>query len=182
MTLRLFLLCSLIFLCTCGRAQTEADYIRALSNHLNARTEITVASGRVDLETTTHAIEVERASKWKNSIGQALWYGMQRTKKPGIILLIESPTQRKYAIQLGSALDYAGLGNSIDVWLWPDDFPGVYPANAPMRLTQHNAENGTYWLNISSNKRHKNTCSQYQNTKNGRLCAEDEGEPAGCCH
>jgi len=182
MTLRFFLLCSLTFHCTCGRAQPEAAYIEVLAKHLNAQSEIPVNSGRVDLETTTHAIEVERAPKWKNSIGQALWYGMQRNKKPGIILLIESPAQRKYALQLGSALDYAGLGNSIDVWLWPDDFPGLVPESATTRQIRPVVGTGTYWLNLNGNKRHTSNCRWFQNTTKGRLCTAEEGTPAGCCH
>jgi hypothetical protein len=178
----LFLLCSFTLLCTGVRAQKEADYIAALAVHLDARTEVSVTSGRVDLETATHAIEVERAPKWKNSIGQALWYGLQTSKKPGIILLIESPEQRKYAIQLGSALDYAGLGNSIDVWLWPDDFPGVNPTSMVERQAQPVAGTGTYWLNLNGNKRHKSSCRWYKNTARGRLCTVAEGTPAGCCH
>jgi hypothetical protein len=170
-------------LCTCGpallTAQSEADYITALAKHLGAQEEISVTNGRVDLETATHAIEVERAPKWKNSIGQALWYGMQRNKRPGIILLIESPAQRKYAIQLGSALDYAGLGNSITVWLWPDDFPGVTPAN---RARQPAVGSGVFWLNLNGNKRHTGSCKWFRNTTKGRLCTEAEGVPAGCCH
>jgi hypothetical protein len=172
-------------LCTCGlalNAQSEAAYITALADHLGAQTEVAVASGRVDIETATHAIEVERAPKWKNSIGQALWYGMQRNKQPGIILLIESPAQRKYAIQLGSALDYAGLGNSITVWLWPDDFPGVEPASAVDQRTQPVDGTGDYWLNLNNHKRHTSSCSWFRNTARGRLCTADEGVPAGCCH
>lgn len=66
MTLRNLLLCFLTLLCTSGRAQPEAAYIEVLAKHLNAQSEIPVNRGRVDLETATNAIEVERAPKWKN--------------------------------------------------------------------------------------------------------------------
>ncbi len=178
---------SLLFtlLCTCGlalNAQSEAAYITALAKHLGARTEVSVTSGRADLVTGTHAIEVERAPKWKNSIGQALWYGLNLNKKPGIILLIESPAQRKYAIQLGAALNYAGLGNSIDVWLWPDDFAGVQPVNAANQRIQPAVGSGEFWLNLNGNKRHTSRCRWFQNTAKGRLCTPEEGIAAGCCH
>jgi len=104
---------------------------------------------------------------------------MQRNKRPGIILLIESPAQRKYAIQLGSALDYAGLSNSITVWLWPDDFPGVEPEN---RAISPAIGSGDFWLNLNGNKRHTSNCRWFRNTTRGRLCTSDEGTPAGCCH
>lgn len=170
------LLSSLAFL----SAQSEAQYIKALAAHLGAQEEVSVIGGRVDLETTTHAIEVERAPKWKNSIGQALWYGLQLNKQPGIILLIESPAQRKYAIQLGSALRYAGLDESITVWFWPDDFPGVQPATA--QRTQPVTGTGGFWLNLNGNKRHTSSCRWFRNTAKGRLCTSDEGIAAGCCH
>ncbi len=176
----------LSFLCTCGlallSAQSEAAYITALAKHLGAQQEVAVTNGRVDLETATHAIEVERAPKWKNSIGQALWYGMQRNKRPGIILVIESPAQRKYAIQLGSALNYAGLGNSISVWLWPDDFPGVQPETGTNQRVQPALGSGDFWLNLNGNKRHTSSCKWFRNTTKGRLCTVVEGTPAGCCH
>lgn len=180
--LKSFLLSLLLCSLTTLAGQSESDYIKALAAHLGAQQEVAVTSGRVDLETATHAIEVERAPKWKNSIGQALWYGMQRNKQPGIILLIESPAQRKYAIQLGSALDYAGLGNSITVWFWPDDFPGVQPVPTATQRTQPVVGAGEFWLNLNGNKRHRSSCSWFRNTKNGRLCTADEGVPAGCCH
>ncbi|TXF90842.1 hypothetical protein FUA23_05225 [Neolewinella aurantiaca] len=180
--LRFSILGLLLFSLSLLSAQREADYIDALALHLGAQKEVAVTSGRVDLETATHAIEVERAPKWKNSIGQALWYGLQRNKQPGIILLVESPAQRKYAIQLGSALDYAGLGNSITVWLWPDDFPGVEPrAAAASEQQQPAAGTGQYWLNLNGNKRHKSSCRWFKNTAKGRLCTADEGVAAGCC-
>jgi hypothetical protein len=180
--LKPFLTSLLLSSLTLLTAQSEANYIDALAAHLGAQTEIAVTSGRVDIETATHAIEVERAPKWKNSIGQALWYGLQRNKQPGIILLIESPAQRKYAIQLGSALDYAGLGNSITVWLWPDDFPGVKPISTANQRTQPVEGTGEYWLNLNGHKRHMSSCSWFRNTTKGRLCTVEEGVAAGCCH
>lgn len=119
----------------------------------------------------------------ENSIGQALWYGLQTNKRPGIILLIEAPEQRKYAIQLGSALSYAGLDERIKVWFWPDDFPGIVPA--PKASAEPNPQLGTptgFWLNLNGNKRHKATCKWYANTSRGKYCSAEEGTPAGCCH
>ncbi|MFT4686663.1 MAG: hypothetical protein ACJATN_002299 [Neolewinella sp.] len=180
--LKPFLTTLLIMSLTLLSAQSEASYIEALATHLGAQTEVAVTSGRVDIETATHAIEVERAHKWKESIGQALWYGLQRNKQPGIILLIESPAQRKYAIQLGSALDYAGLGNSITVWIWPDDFPGIKPASTAEQRRHPVTKTGKFWLNLNGNKRHKSSCKWFVNTTKGRFCTANEGVPAGCCY
>ena len=167
-------------LCAPLSAQHESTYISALAKHLDAKREVPVTSGRVDLVTATHAIEVERAEKWKNSIGQALWYGLQTNRRPGIILIITEPANRKYAIQLGSALDYAGLSDKIQVWLYPDDFPTVEAQLSS--LNKKPVGEQLYWLNTSSGKRHTQFCSHFKATSRGRLCTVAEGEPAGSCH
>lgn len=163
-------------------AQTEANYIDALAGVMNARKEVPVTSGRVDLVTAERAYEVERAPKWKNAIGQALWYGLQTNRKPGIILLIEKPSDRKYAIQLGSALRFAELDDKIEVRLWPDDFPGVVPKTTSAAAEATSAGTVTdYWLNLSGGKRHRRGCRWFANTKRGRYCGPGEGVQAGCC-
>lgn len=161
-------------------AQAEADYIRALGEYLNGQTEFKVMNGRVDILTNTYAIEVERAPKWKNSIGQSLWYGQQTLKKPGIILLIETPAQRKYGLQLQSTIDHFGLTNQIKVWLYPDDFPELKVTSPTPALNTDPTL--THWLNLNSNKRHASDCASFGTTANGRYCTAYEGEAAGCCH
>jgi hypothetical protein len=160
-------------------AQQEADYISTLAAHLGAQKEVSVTSGRVDLLTTTHAIEVERAAKWKNSIGQALWYGLQTNLKPGIILIIQSPEDRKYTIQLGSALRYAGIEDQVRVWIYPDDFPGVVVEEP--RAAPNDDPSLTHWLNLNGNKRHNSSCRYFGKTSRGRYCTASEGIAAGCC-
>ena len=62
----------------------EADYANIIQQHLGGQREVSVTSGRVDLVTDTFAYEIEWANKWKESKGQALWYGLQTSKQPGI--------------------------------------------------------------------------------------------------
>ena len=50
---------------------------------------------RADIVTETHAYEVEWASKWKESIGQALYYAIHTERKPGVILLCNSSAKDK---------------------------------------------------------------------------------------
>lgn len=50
---------------------------------------------RVDIFTDEYAFEVEWAHKWKESIGQSLYYAIQTDKKPGIILLFKGEPQDK---------------------------------------------------------------------------------------
>ena len=96
-----------------------SDYIQVL---IGGEREQSVESGRVDLVTEEYAFEVEWANKWKHSIGQSIWYGLQTNKKPGIILLMRSKEDYKYFIQLNTALNYANLSDQIQVYLFPNDF------------------------------------------------------------
>ncbi len=102
--------------------QYEADYAELIQCELGGEREVHVTSGYVDLLTETLAIEVEFANKWKQAIGQALWYGLQTNKKPAIVLIKRSKSDQKYVVQLGSALNYAGLDGRIQVMIWPEDF------------------------------------------------------------
>jgi len=106
----------------CYSQHYEKEFVNLIHQELGGEKEKTVYGGRVDIVTDEYAIEVEFASKWKHSIGQALWYGLQTNKAPGIVLIKKSKTENKYVIQLGSALQYAGLTDKIKVWVWPDDF------------------------------------------------------------
>lgn len=177
-----YLCLSLLLLPFCLFGQSESDYIKLLSNALGGQREVAVPNGRVDILTDSYAIEVERASKWKNSIGQALWYALQTQKEPGIILLMESPQDFIHLQRLNSALDYAGLGTKVQTWIYPNDFPGItLPDNQSTNLTSPAPSKTNYWLTASSKKRHNNHCEWYEKSR-GRYCNATEGTPAGCCH
>lgn len=96
-----------------------ADYIQSL---IGGQREVSVQSGRVDILTKEYAFEVEWANKWKDAIGQSIWYGVQTNKKSGIILIMKKKEDYKYFIQLNTALEYADLTNKIKVYLFPTDF------------------------------------------------------------
>jgi hypothetical protein len=157
----------------------EKDYQLLIQQYMGGQMEVSVQSGRVDLLTEEYAIEIEFANKWKQSIGQALWYGLQTNKTPGIILIKrDGQADNKYVIQLGSALSYAGISN-MKVWVWPDDFPG---AGTPVpQARQLSSSAGEYWLNMNGNKRHNRTCSNFNNTSRGRFCTATEGVACGNC-
>jgi len=59
------------------RLHSEKWYQNAIANYWQAKTEVSVANGRVDIVGRNYASEVEFADKWKNAIGQSLWYSMQ---------------------------------------------------------------------------------------------------------
>lgn len=175
-----FLTLFLLLLAFTGAGQQyEKDYIALIQQQLGGQMEVTLTGGRADIVNDTHAIEVEFANKWKNAIGQALWYGLQKNLQPGIVLVLRESSDFTYAQQLGSALSYAGLDSSIKVWLWPNDFPR---AAAPRSIAAPAATTTAtgYWLTTSSQKRHNAQCRYFKNST-GRDCTATEGTPCGLC-
>lgn len=182
---------SLLGFCISGlSAQPESYYSGILAQMLDGETEFKVQSGRVDILTDEYAIEVKRASYWKHSIGQALWYGLQTSRKPGIILIMKTLDDRKYGIQLQSSLDYAGL-NNVKVWFYPEDFGGsltkvnhVEQSYIEKNNLIQEANNGCqFWINSGSKKntRHNQSCRYYNNTKKGYCTNEKKGSACGQC-
>ena len=110
--------CNVVF----SQKYYEKDYADAIAQIVGGEREVSVYGGRVDIVTETHAYEVEWAHKWKNSIGQSLWYALQTNKRPAIVLILKEKKDYKYFVQLNSALVYAGLDDKIKVLLYPKDF------------------------------------------------------------
>lgn len=99
----------------------ESWYRDQVATKLNGKTEVRVPDGRVDIVTDTHAIEVEFSAKWKNAIGQSLWYSLQTQKKAGIVIILKDPMKdAPDAIRLETLVKEHKL--PIKVWWWPRDF------------------------------------------------------------
>jgi hypothetical protein len=74
-----------------------SDFLKLYSDqvgHVYADEERLAFDGtRVDILTDKVAFEVDRTAKWAEAIGQAIYYGMQHKRQPGIILLSEDYSQ-----------------------------------------------------------------------------------------
>lgn len=167
-----------------GSGQKEAYYIDLLAVKMNAQKEVPVQNGRIDLLTDSVAYEVEWAYNWKHSIGQAMWYALQKNKKPGIILLMRDINDYKYFVMLNSALSTFGLSQTFDVKLYPEDFSTGAEArsSANRNLTSHHRFSDlSYSCNRSSGVRHNSNCSYY-NCKNCVPCDANGGKkPCNRC-
>jgi hypothetical protein len=171
-------------------SQPESYYSEVLAEQLNGITEYKVDGGRIDILTHEYAIEVKRASEWKHSIGQALWYGLQTNRSPGIILIMKTQDDYKHGLRLQSALNYGGL-NNVKVWFYPQDFGGTLMKEnivekrylSKINGTQETKNGCTFWINTGSNKktRHNTSCRWYNNTKQGRCTNIKEGSACGKC-
>jgi hypothetical protein len=73
---------------------------------------------RVDCLTCEYAVEVEFADKWAEAVGQALYYAMITNKKPGIVIIIEKPEERRFLIRL------AKLAKKFNITVWEVDVDG----------------------------------------------------------
>lgn len=153
----------------------EAYYVDWLNAHyFHGEKEVVLDGGRADIVNETYAIEVEKAPKWKNSIGQALWYGLQTNKKPGIVLIMENIQQRNYGIMLQSALDYAGIGDKIRVWFYPEDFGLEFSTAQPL------IGEIQYSYNTNSGVRHNSNCTYFR-CQNCVPCDGSRGRACGRC-
>ncbi len=70
---------------------------------------------RCDCLTDTHAVEFDFGHKWAESIGQALYYGIQTGKRPGVVLILEAESDYKYWIRLNTIIQQYGL--PVDTWI-----------------------------------------------------------------
>jgi len=159
----------------------ESDFVNLIQKELGGEREVSVTSGYVDLLTDEYAIEVEFANKWKQAIGQALWYGLQTNKRPAIVLIKKSLRDQKYVNQLFSALNYGALDHKLKVWVWPDDLKkSQITEPGPMGTSDIPENNEEYWLTSSSMKRHNSGCRYYQHSK-GKSCTKKEGIACKVC-
>ena len=150
---------------------TESDWQAAFNNKVtHGKMEVEIATGRIDILTDTHAIEVDYVRNYGAAIKQALQYAQETKKRPGLALIItdnkqDTPQRLKAAKKLS---EKAG----VTFWLI-NDYVSVSD------LTKESEQQ--YWLNTQTMVRHNHRCRWFNNTKNGRPCGPDEGQPCGTC-
>lgn len=76
----------------------ESDYNDYWCKGQNGVREFeTIDGSRVDCLLPCYAVEGERAYKWKEAVGQSLFYGIQTQRQPAILLIIEnSQKEQRY--------------------------------------------------------------------------------------
>jgi len=96
--------------------QRESYYQDSFAVIVKGETEVVLSDRtRVDIVTNTHAIEVDFAEKWAESIGQTLHYqGMMDNKKAGVLLIIEGKEEERFIDRLVGV----AAKHEIDVWVW----------------------------------------------------------------
>lgn len=98
---------------------SEADYRDHICGAAGWQMEMKMPNGtKADCVSDTHAIEVEFAHKWAESIGQSLNYAAETGKTPGIVLICKRGTEArclKWSLVLEQTIRHWRL--PIDVWL-----------------------------------------------------------------
>lgn len=98
-----------------GRIHPERWYQQQWCDARGGEVEVTLPDRtRCDCLTASHAVEVDFAKKWAESIGQALFYAIQTGHRAGIVLILERQTDQKYWIRLNTVIQHYGL--PIDTW------------------------------------------------------------------
>jgi len=95
--------------------QREKYYQDEFAEYIKGITEVVLEDKtRVDIITETHAIEVDFAEKWAESIGQALHYEIMTGKKAGVLLVIKGREDERFLDRLMNI----AVRHGIDVWIW----------------------------------------------------------------
>lgn len=70
---------------------------------------------RVDCLTEFHAIEFDKAKKWYEAAGQALYYSSVTDRKPMVVLITNSERDIKYVERLQNTINYHRLNIEVIV-------------------------------------------------------------------
>lgn len=123
---KILFLVLILFSCTCLKSTSkshiylEKDYQKAwCDKNCGQREVLLFDKARVDCVTNTHAIEFDFASKWAESIGQALYYGEVLNKTPGVVLIVEDKIKDEKFIERFKTV---AKKHCITLWLmYPED-------------------------------------------------------------
>ena len=135
--------------------------------------EVVMKDGtRCDILTATHAIEVDFAKKWAEAIGQSLNYALHTGKRPGVALIVLSPSDNKYVERVRKISARYRLGLTI----YPIDGGGASVSSSKARAVGGKE----FWI-TSSGKTHNSSCRYYGTTKSGRYSDKPSGDSCKVC-
>jgi hypothetical protein len=83
----------------------EKNYQREWCEKMGGKAEVRMPDGtRCDCLLEKFAVEFDFGPKWAEAIGQAMYYGLQTGKLPGIVLILESKKDNIFWIRLNSTI------------------------------------------------------------------------------
>lgn len=175
---------------------TESDWQIVFNNKVtHGKLEVETPTGRIDILTDTHVIEVDHARNYRAAIKQALQYAGATKKKAGIALIMDGTQDTFQAVEAAKKLceesdvtfwlinEYVSVNDLVDQK--PQTKTAPPPQSAPQQQYQQSQQTQTieqgYWLNTKSGVRHNRRCRWYGNTINGRPCGPNEGRACKQC-
>lgn len=97
---------------------SEIEFSKILAKVVNGETEYRLPDdSRVDILTTTHAIEVDWARKWPEGVGQALYYGVVTGRQPVVLLLTDAALESRFINRCHLVCDTYRI--SLWIYDWP---------------------------------------------------------------
>ena len=162
---------------------TENHWQVAFNNKVaKGKLEVVLPSGRADIVNDQYAIEVDKVSKYKEGVEQALRYAKDTGKLPGLALYIDGQPDGATLLHKASVL-CAEKGVR---WWYINEHVSVndlisLTETTPYVQKQTKKTGATYWINTSSGTRHNKACRYYGNTKSGRYTSSVEGKACGTC-
>jgi len=153
--------------------QSERYYQEKFAREIGGQVEVVMRDGtRCDILTATHAIEVDFAKKLAEAIGQSLNYAMHTGKRPGVALIVLSPSDNKYLERVRKISAEYSLGLTI----YPIDGGGASVSSSKPRA----AGEREFWI-TSSGKTHNSSYRYYGTTKSGRYSDKPSGDSCKVC-
>lgn len=177
---------------------TENHWQVAINNKLfHGKMEVRVGTLRADIATESQIVEVEKISKYTEGVQQALAYAKGTGKQPVLAVYIDGePNSFEMLKQAESLCKARGIQfllinsyvstNDLMVLSLLGTSPGTTTTSTSgfssvTSVSASSDSSAEYWLSTSSNVRHNAGCRYYKNTKNGRICARNEGKPCRVC-
>lgn len=119
---KFILICALLMVATpvCAQGHIEAWYRDKWCAEQKGVKKVYLQGVRCDCETATHMVEMEFAYNWEEGLGQALMYSAFRgssAKRPGLVIIYESPTWINYYNRMKYTFRYFGLDYLVDIWV-----------------------------------------------------------------
>ena len=159
---------------------------------VHGQLEVTIPTGRIDILTNEHAIEVDHVRNYRAGIKQALHYAAAKDRKAGLALLIDGNGDTAQALEDARRLC---LESNVQFWLINEHVTvndllaqkGTAATSATVLPLMGDATTGvqtaqkTHWLNTSTGVRHNAGCRWFGNTTSGRYCPANEGRACGTC-
>lgn len=170
---------------TFAQSINESDWQVAFNNKiLKGKVEVVLSSGRADIVTDTYAVEVDKASKYKQGIQQALRYAKASKKKPGLALYLDGELLGQNFINLAKQ---ECEEKAIRFWLINEYVTVDYLIKQKglalpkvQTLTIDATGPLSHWITLSSGVRHNRSCRWFERS-NGKLVRANEGRACKQC-